>query len=286
MSSLTINDTLALPNSSVRIPRLGFGVYRSSPSVCVQSCLTALQAGYRHIDTAQFYANESQVGEAVRKSGLRRSDIFVTTKILSAGGSVEKSYQKCVDSVNRIDEGTGDNKGYVDLFLIHSPNAGGKARKEMWQALEKLYEEGQAKSIGVSNFGVGHIEEMKSYAKVWPPHVNQIELHPWCQQRTAVEYCHKHGIVVEAYSPLVRNYKANDPVLVGLAKKYNKTTAQILIRYCLQKNWVPLPKSDNADRIKQNADVYGFDIEVDDMSTLDSLDQGDAGAIVQAVSNS
>lgn len=176
MSSLTINDTLALPNSSVRIPRLGFGVYQSSPSVCVQSCLSALQAGYRHIDTAQFYANESQVGEAVRKSGLRRSDIFVTTKILSAGGSVEKSYQKCVDSVNRIDEGTGDNKGYVDLFLIHSPNAGGKARKEMWQALEKLYEEGQAKSIGVSNFGVGHIEEMKSYAKVWPPHVNQIEV--------------------------------------------------------------------------------------------------------------
>ena len=176
MSSLTINDTLALPNSSVRIPRLGFGVYRSSPSVCVQSCLTALQAGYRHIDTAQFYANESQVGEAVKKSGLRRSDIFVTTKILSAGGSVEKSYQKCVDSVNRIDEGTGNNKGYVDLFLIHSPNAGSKARKEMWQALEKLYEEGKARSIGVSNFGVGHIEEMKSYAKVWPPHVNQIEV--------------------------------------------------------------------------------------------------------------
>ncbi|KIW38509.1 uncharacterized protein PV06_09465 [Exophiala oligosperma] len=282
MTSITIKDTLPLPNSSVRIPRLGFGVYQSSASVCVQSCLSAIEAGYRHIDTAQFYANEVQVGEAVRKCGLPRDDIFVTTKILSAGGTVEKSYQKCVDSVNKID----GSDGHVDLFLIHSPNAGSKARKEMWQALEKLYEEGKAKSIGVSNFGVGHIEEMKSYAKVWPPHVNQIELHPWCQQRTAVEYCHKHGIVVEAYSPLVRNYKANDETLVGLAKKYNKTTAQILIRYCLQKNWVPLPKSDNADRIKQNADVYGFDISAEDMRTLDSLDQGDAGAIVQAVDNS
>ena len=174
MSNLTIKDTLPLPDSPVRIPRLGFGVYQSSASVCVQSCLSALEAGYRHIDTAQFYANETQVGEAVHKSGLPRSEIFVTTKILSVGGSVEKSYQKCVESVNKIDAG---DKGYVDLFLIHSPNAGSSARKEMWLALEKLYEEGKAKSIGVSNFGAGHIEEMKSYAKVWPPHVNQIEVY-------------------------------------------------------------------------------------------------------------
>ncbi|KAI1613825.1 aldo-keto reductase [Exophiala viscosa] len=283
MSILTIKDTLPLPNSSIHMPRLGFGVYQSSASVCVQSCLSALQAGYRHIDTAQFYANETEVGEAVRKSDLPRSEIFVTTKILSVGGSVEKSYQKSVESVNKIDAG---DKGYVDLFLIHSPNAGSSARKEMWLALEKLYEEGKAKSIGVSNFGAGHIEEMKGYAKVWPPHVNQIELHPWCQQRKAVEYCEKHGIVIEAYSPLVRNYKANDPTLVSLAKKYDRSTAQVLIRYCLQKNWVPLPKSDNPERIKQNADVYGFDISAEDMSTLDGLDQGASGAIVQAVDNS
>jgi diketogulonate reductase-like aldo/keto reductase len=182
MSKLTITDTLALPNSSVRIPRLGFGVYLSGPSVCVQSCLSALEAGYRHIDTAQFYGNEAQVGEAVRKSSLARSDVFLTTKVLSAGGSVEKTYQKCADSVDKLDAG---DKGYVDLFLVHSPNAGRTARKEMWLALEKLYEEGKAKSIGVSNYGVGHIEEMKSYAKVWPPHVNQIEvrkhlLSPFC----------------------------------------------------------------------------------------------------------
>ncbi|KIX10054.1 uncharacterized protein Z518_01135 [Rhinocladiella mackenziei CBS 650.93] len=288
MSNLSLTDTLPLPNSSVRIPRLGFGVYQSSPSVCVQSCLSALQTGYRHIDTAQFYGNEAQVGEAVRKSGLPRSEIFVTTKILSAGGSVEKSYQKCVDSVNKIDPGQneGGGEGYVDLFLIHSPNAGSKARKEMWLALEKLYEEGRAKSIGVSNFGVGHIEEMKGYAKVWPPQVNQIELHPWCQQRTITKYCEQKGIVIEAYSPLVRNYKANDTTLVSIAKKYNRSTAQILIRYCLQKNWVPLPKSDKTERIKQNADVYGFEIAAGDMDTLDALNKGEAGAIVQAVRNS
>jgi diketogulonate reductase-like aldo/keto reductase len=112
------------------------------------------------------------------------------------------------------------------------------------------------------------------------------QLHPWCQQRTITQYCEKQGIVIEAYSPLVRNYKANDPTLVSLAKKYGKTTAQVLIRYCLQKNWVPLPKSDNPERIRQNADVYGFEIAPEDMDTLDGLDQGDAGAIVQAVSNS
>lgn len=148
-----------------------------------------------------------------------------------------------------------------------------------------MHEEGKARSIGVSNFGVGHIEEMKQYAKIWPPHVNQIELHPWCQQRTIVDYCQKHGIIVEAYCPLVRNQKASDPTLNKIAEKYQKTTAQILVRYCLQKNWVPLPKSDTPSRIVANADVYGFELEKSDMETLDGLDQGSRGAIVQAVTN-
>jgi diketogulonate reductase-like aldo/keto reductase len=280
---LTLASTLPLPNLSITIPRLGFGVYRSTDTQCITSCLNALKAGYRHIDTAQFYANEAEVGVAIRRSGLQRSDVFVTTKILGAGGSVEKSYEKCVASVEKIDPGEG---GYVDLFLIHSPNSGSAKRKEMWLALERLYEEGKAKSIGVSNFGVGHIEEMKGYAKVWPPHVNQIELHPWCQQRVIDEYCQKHGIVVEAYSPLVRNTKSHNETLVEMSKRYGVTTAQILIRYSLQKNWVPLPKSDTPSRIIANAHVYGFEISKEDMSTLDELDQGDAGAIVQSVTNS
>jgi Aldo/keto reductase family len=170
---LAITDLLPLPNSSNKIPKLGFGVYQSSPFQCIQSCLTALKAGYRHIDTAQFYANEAEVGKAVQDSGIKRSDVFLTTKILSASGSVQKSYEKCLASVERIDPG---KDGYVDLFLIHSPNSGKEKRKEMWLAVERLYGEGKVKSIGVSNYGAGHIEEMKAYAKVWPPQVNQIEV--------------------------------------------------------------------------------------------------------------
>lgn len=166
-----ITDLLPLPNSAVRIPRLGFGVYQSAADVCTQSCLTALSVGYRHIDSAQFYANEAQVGEAVRQSKVPRDSVFVTTKILSPKGSVEKSYQKIVESVDKI-----NLDGYVDLFLIHSPSSGPDGRKELWLALEKAHAEGRVRSIGVSNFGVGHIEEMKSYAKIWPPHVNQIEV--------------------------------------------------------------------------------------------------------------
>jgi diketogulonate reductase-like aldo/keto reductase len=279
MSELSIKSTLTLPNN-LTIPRLGFGVYQSPADVCVNSCLTALEHGYRHIDTAQFYANESQVGEAVKQSGVPRNEIFLTTKILSASGSVEKSYQKCLASVEKIDK-----DGYVDLFLIHSPNAGSKARKEMWLALEKIHAEGKAKSIGVSNFGIGHIKEMKEYATIWPPHANQIELHPWCQQREIVDYCNQAGIVIEAYCPLVRNYKANDTTLLGIAKKHGRTTAQVLVRWSLQKGWSALPKSDNPERIKGNADVFGFELDKSDMKELHSVDEGAAGALVQAVDN-
>jgi diketogulonate reductase-like aldo/keto reductase len=286
MESLTISSTLPVTHAKeqITIPRLGFGVYRSPTDVCVKSCLTALKAGYRHIDSAQFYRNETEVGQAVAQSELKRSDVFLTTKILSAGGSVDSSYQKCVESVQKLDPNGGD-KAYADLFLIHSPNAGSKARKEMWLALERLYEEGKAKSIGVSNWGIGHINEAKEYAKIWPPHVNQIELHPWCQQRDIVKFCEENKIVVQAYSPLVRNYKANDEVLLDLAKKYDRTTAQILVRWCLQKGWVPLPKSDTPERIVANADVYGFNLKDEDVKTLDDLDEGEAGSIVQWVKN-
>lgn len=169
---LALADLLPLPNSTVKIPRLGFGIYQSPTNVCINSCLTALRTGYRHIDSAQFYRNEAEMGTAVRQSGIPRNEVFLTTKILSAGASPEATYKKCIDSVTKID---GDD-GYVDLFLIHTPSGGPAARKEMWQALEKLESEGKARAIGVSNYGVGHIEEMRSYARIWPPHINQIEV--------------------------------------------------------------------------------------------------------------
>lgn len=176
-----ITDTLQLSDSHT-IPRLGFGVYKSPPDVCVQSCLTALGCGYRHIDTAQFYGNESQVGEAWQKAeGVTRDDVYLTTKILDAAGSVDQSYAQCLESVEKLDPRGVD--GHVDLFLIHSSNCGEEKRKELWQALERLHKEGRAKSIGVSNYGVQHIEEMKEYAEVWPPHVNQIEVSDNSRQR-------------------------------------------------------------------------------------------------------
>jgi len=277
-----LTDLLHMPKCSARIPRLGFGVWDSPTDKTVASCITALKTGYRHIDTAQYYRNENEVGEAVRQSGLKREEVFITTKVASAAGSFAKTFQNCVASVEKISG--GKEGGYVDLFLIHGPGTD-KENEEMWQALEKLYELGMAKSIGVSNFGVKHIEALKGYAKVWPPHVNQIELHPWCQQRVIDEYCRKNRIVVEAYCPLVRNQKADDPTLVKLAEKYSKTTSQILLRYSIQKDWVPLPKSDNPERIAQNADIFKFELSADDVKLLDGLDRGSSGALVQAVVN-
>ena len=202
---------------------------------------------------------------------------------------MQKSYEKCVESVAKISggkEGEGEEGVYVDLFLIHSPNAGSKARKEMWLALEKLYDEGKAKAIGVSNFGVGHIEEMKAYAAHWPPCVNQIELHPWCQQREIVRYCERTGVVVEAYSPLVRGYKNGDEVLKAIARKVGRTEGQVLVRWSLQRGWVPLPKSDKEARIEENAGVFGWELGEEEMERLNALDEGEAGSIVQWVENS
>lgn len=303
-AKLALTDLLPLPNSSLKIPRLGFGIYQSHSQTAVKSCLHALRTGYRHIDSAQFYGNEVEMGEAMRQSGLKRSEVFLTTKILSAGGSPEATYKKCIESVDKV--AGGREGGYVDLFLIHTPSGGPAARKEMWQALERLVDEGRAKSIGVSNFGVGHIQEMKQWAKIWPPQVNQIEvyfplppfqsplphawlthpqLHPWCQQRTTTAFCTSHNIIIEAYSPLVRNQKAHDQTLLSVSKAHGKSTAQVLVRYCLQKGWVPLPKSDTPSRIEENADVYGFELGKEEMDRLDRLDEGEAGAIVQAVKN-
>ncbi|KAK0390624.1 hypothetical protein NLU13_0128 [Sarocladium strictum] len=262
--------------------RLGFGVYKAIGDKCIEACKVALDCGYRHIDSAQYYENESEVGRAVKESGLPRKDIFLATKILIPEGSVDQSYQKCVESVRKMDPG---ENGYVDLFMIHSPSRGQEKIKEMWQALERLHNEGKARSIGVSNFGIKHIQGMKSYAKIWPPHVNQIELHPWLQQREIVAYCQENAIIVEAYCPLVRNQKADDATLKCIADKHKATTNQVLVRYCLQKGWAPLPKSETPGRIRENRDVFSLELTDDDMKNLDDLDQGPAGAIVQAVEN-
>ncbi|POS77098.1 alcohol dehydrogenase [Diaporthe helianthi] len=280
---LQLGASLSIPKTTLitRMPQLGLGTYLSPPELTIQSCLAALQAGYRHIDTAQFYQNEEQVGEAIRKSGIARENVFVTTKILTPGETLEATYNKCIESIEKIH----GKFGYVDCLLIHSTGVGKAKRKQMWLALERLYLEGKARAIGTSNFGKVHIEELKGIGKVWPPHVNQIELHPWHQQREIVQYCHENGIVVQAYCPIARNQHAGDPTVQAIAEKHGVTPNQVLIRWSLQKGWIALPKSDDPDRIRQNGDVFGFELSTDDVELLDGLDQGAAGALVQTVTN-
>lgn len=169
---LSISSALSLANSKHKIPQIGFGVYLSPQTTCVSSCTKALDAGYRHIDTAIYYENEAAVGRAIKESKIPRSEIFVTTKILSPGKDVESTYKIVEESVKKL----GGEDGYVDLFLIHTPNGGKESRRLMWLALEKAKETGKARDIGVSNYGIGHIKEIKEIGKIWPPVVNQIEV--------------------------------------------------------------------------------------------------------------
>ncbi|KAH8196927.1 hypothetical protein TruAng_008913 [Truncatella angustata] len=267
---MSLASAIALQGSEGRMPVLGFGVYQIDRQDTAAACQRALSSGYRHIDTAQLYNNEAEVGSALTDCGVPRDEIFVTTKIRYPRLGKGKTYLRALQSVQKIDARDG---GYVDLFLVHTPHGvSAKDRREMWLALEKLHEEGKARAIGVSNYQPEHLEEMKTYATVWPPAVNQILLHPWNQQRETVEYCQEHGIVLQAFSPLARGVRMDDPVLSEIAAKHGKSPAQILIRYCLQKSWVPLPKSEKEERIKENADVFDFKISAEDMSSLDDLD--------------
>ncbi|KAH6998673.1 NADP-dependent oxidoreductase domain-containing protein [Ilyonectria sp. MPI-CAGE-AT-0026] len=265
--TVTSDSRIQLPNSNTSIPQLGFGVYKLRGDSCINACLEALAAGYRHIDSAELYRNSHLVRDAVVRSNLGREDIFLTTKV----GSPKARRGKASANGNSVNS-------YVDLLLIHVPGPSREHRRKLWGALERLGAEGKARSIGVSNFRVHHLEEMREYATVWPPSVNQIELHPWCQQRDLVSYCNTNGIVVQAYSPLATGARLDDATLGAIASKHGKTPAQVLVRYALQKNWVPLPKSAQAGRIRENADVYEFVLEEVDMMALDALDEGAKGA--------
>jgi hypothetical protein len=186
-SKLSIESVLSIANSKHQIPQIGFGVYLSPPEKCVNSCRKALEAGYRHIDTAQYYDNESSVGQALRESKIAREEVYITTKILSAGKDADSTYSKVLESVEKL----VGNDGYIDLFLIHTPNGGADARKLMWQALEKAKQEGKVREIGVSNYGIQHIEEIKSIGKVFPPAINQIEVRviPFSPQQRILIIC-------------------------------------------------------------------------------------------------
>ncbi|KAF3937317.1 hypothetical protein ABW19_dt0202479 [Dactylella cylindrospora] len=275
----SIHDRVPLKGSTAAIPRLGYGVYKSPRDICVQSILTALSLGYRHIDTAQLYLNEAEVGEAIRASNLPRNEIFVTTKMqYPVDNDVERTLQAMRESVEKIDAGEEGRKGYVDLFLVHTPASGPLGREILWKALEKLKEEGKTIDIGVSNYGIEHLLQMDEYASVIPV-CNQLEIHPFCQQKEVIELCKAKGIILTAYSPIVRNRRSDDPALVAIGERHSKHSTQVMIKWSLQNGYLPLPKSDNPDRMKANMDMDGWELTSEDMAEIEKLDEGEKGAI-------
>lgn len=251
-------------NNGQNIPYLGLGVYQSPPGEQTQNAIIhALQSGYRHIDTAKLYDNEKDVGIAIRNSGIPREEIFITTKLWNDDHGYDQALQACKKSTESL--GT-----YIDLYLIHFPVE--KVRNDSWRALEKLYADGLCKSIGVSNYTVRHLRELLDHSSVTPA-ANQVEFSPYLFQKELWNFCRDHHIQLQAYSPLTRGQKLQDPKLVAIANKYNKSAAQILIKWCLQHEIVVLPKSINHDRIEQNAQVFDFQISEQDMAKLDNFNE-------------
>jgi len=251
------------------MPLLGLGVYQNNN--CIPACEAALKHGYRHIDTAQVYRNEADVGRAVKESKINREEIFITTKVIQGSHGYSSTTSTVEASLSKL------GVSYIDLYLIHSPLSGREGRLETYRALLDKKNEGKIRSVGVSNYGVKHLEEIRE-AGMEVPSVNQVELHPFCQQRPIVEYCKQYDIVVQAYCPIVRGDFSN-PVLQEVSKHANKHPSQVLIRWSLQKGFVPLPKSEKPERVVSNADVFDFELSQEDMAKLDALDKGDDGAI-------
>lgn len=254
-------------NNGVEIPVVGLGVFRSPPGKTTQKAIQlAFETGYRHIDTAHIYGNETDVGKAVARSGISREEIFVTTKLWNADQGYDSTLKACQKSLRTM------NLEYVDLYLIHWPVP--ELRLESWRAMEKLLDEGQCRSIGVSNYMVHHLEELLEHSGVVPA-VNQIELSPYNyrQRLDLLEFCRISNVAIEAYSPLTKGRKLQDPGLKEIAGHYEKTPAQVLIRWALQKGFIVLPKSVNPGRIRENASVFDFAISGEDMEILEGFNE-------------
>jgi diketogulonate reductase-like aldo/keto reductase len=258
-----ISDAATLSNG-VKMPWLGLGVWRVEDGDEVKrSVRTALELGYRSIDTATLYQNENGVGEAIRESGLAREDIFVTTKVWNSDQGYESTLKAFEDSRKKL------GLDVVDLYLVHWPVKG--KYKETWEALEKLYHEGKVRAIGVSNFLVHHLEDLMKSSSV-KPMVNQVEYHPLLIQPQLRQFCKEQGIQLEAWRPLMGG-RLDLPVLDELAREYGKTPAQIVLRWDLQHGVVTIPKSIKPHRIEENAGIFDFELSAEDMKRIDSLDQ-------------
>lgn len=267
----SIQDCFEL-NNGVKIPCVGFGTYKAAEGKTAEVIRTAIDAGYRYFDTASFYGTESYLGEAVRESGIPREDFFITSKVWKEEMGYEQTRKAFQETLDRL--GTD----YLDLYLIHwpLPSVGYEEWKQLdldtWRAMEELYREGRVRAIGLSNFLPHHIENLLEHCKVCPA-VDQIEFHPGYSQEAVLRYCQEKGILVQAWSPLGRMRVSKEPLLLEMAQKYGVSAAQICLKYALQRNVIPLPKSSSMERMKQNQDLFGFEISKEDLYRLATLPQ-------------
>lgn len=258
--------------NGVTIPKIGFGTYKSVEGEDKETILRALRCGYRHLDTAAFYGNEEILGNSWRESGVPRDELFITSKIWRDDLGYDRARKSFEDSLQRL--GTD----YLDLCLIHWPKSGPgdeewrNKDREIWKALEELYLAGRVRAIGVSNFLPHHLLNLMESASVVPM-VDQLEFHPGYIQKAAVDFCQKHGILVEAWSPIGRGRVLEEPLLLELAGSYGKTPAQICLRFALQCNVLPLPKASSEERMRENMEVFDFTISQEDMYRIMTLPQ-------------
>jgi len=264
VSSLKSTTTL---NNGVEMPWLGLGVFQvKDGEEVISSVKTALEVGYRSIDTAAIYKNEEGVGQAIVESNVPREELFITTKLWNADQGYETALAAFEKSLEKL------GLEYLDLYLIHWPLPSQGKYVETWRALEKLYKDGRVRAIGVSNFKVHHLADIIANCEI-KPMVNQVEYHPRFNQRELHDFCKKNGIQLEAWSPLMQGGLLDDPTLVEIAKKYNKSTAQIIIRWDIQTGVVTIPKSVKPHRIAENADIFDFELSQEDLEKINALNQ-------------
>lgn len=255
-------------NNGVKMPILGYGVYQVTKDECERCVLDALKVGYRSIDTAQSYFNEEEVGNAIRKSDVPREEIFLTTKVWLEHYGEEAAYASALESLRKL------QTDYLDLLLLHQPFGDAYGA---WRALERLYEEGKVRAIGISNYYVDRMVEFANFNRIRPM-VNQVEVHPFNQQIVAKEWMDKYGIQVEAWAPFGegRGGLFENPVLKEIGAKYGKTTAQVMLRWHIQRGVVVIPKSTHIERMEENFNVFDFALGEDDMSEITKLDKAES----------
>ncbi len=283
----SIKDCARL-NNGIEMPILGFGVFQINSNDETADCVKkAIKHGYRSIDTATAYGNEAGVGRGIKESGIKREDLFITTKVWNSDQGYNETLESFKSSMERL------MLDYLDLYLIHWPVPKNNKYVETWKALETLNRDGKVRAIGVSNFNISHLENIITQCNIVPA-INQVEFHPWFLQEELFAYMKQKGIIAEAWSPLgggaLLNNKTllENEILIGIAKKYNKTVAQVIIRWDIQKNVITIPKSSKEDRIASNGDVFNFELSDQDIKIIESVninhrigpdpDEFDAGA--------